>query len=594
MRSILSHPWLHPGLLALWTVLGLGLRLLNLTEKPLWTDEFSTLVFSLGNSFLSVPLNQVLTADQLLQPLQVDPNAGIVSVVRHLLSQSNHPPLYFVLTHLWLKLFPTPDGWVSVWGARFLSVVFGTLSIPAAFMLGRFAFRSRIVGQIAAALMAVSPFGIYLAQEARHYTLAMLWIMASLVCLIAAAHTIRDRAPLPLWICSSWVIVNTLGIATHYLVMLALVAEAGVIALMGLVQSWREQGQWHPSSHWWRLVAVASGTGIGGLIWLPYLQDVQDSPLTEWIQFSNRSGWEWLAPIGQAIAAWISMLYLLPIQVPSQLVVTVSGIVLILLTLWTVPKVYWGLRLQAKQRGLRIAILALVSFVVSAMLLFFAVTYFLQRDLTSALRYNFVYFPAVIVLVSGGLATMWTQVLAVPPKSKLPGWLSTLHTGTIRTVILIGLLSLLGGITVAYNWGYQKTHRPDVVVQDIVQRSTGDVLVAIAHETHGQTGRLMGIAWELEQLNRSGKISNLQIQPRFLLIDLRQGERSVVRVLRQFLKDGPRPLDLWLVNFQDGLDEQADELLDRQNCEPAMKREATDGYRYRLYRCVATVKAVNS
>jgi len=42
-------------------------------------------------------------------------------------------------------------------------------------------FRSRLVGQIAAAMMAVSPYGIYLAQEARHYTLAILLIIASRV-----------------------------------------------------------------------------------------------------------------------------------------------------------------------------------------------------------------------------------------------------------------------------------------------------------------------------------------------------------------------------------------------------------------------------
>ncbi|CDN15023.1 hypothetical protein RintRC_6249 [Richelia intracellularis] len=43
--------------LIIWFVIGLGLRLINLTGKPPWTDEFSTLVFSLGNSFLNVPLN---------------------------------------------------------------------------------------------------------------------------------------------------------------------------------------------------------------------------------------------------------------------------------------------------------------------------------------------------------------------------------------------------------------------------------------------------------------------------------------------------------------------------------------------------------
>ncbi len=115
--------------------------------------------------------------------------------------------------------------------------------------------------------------------------------------------------------------------------MLALVAEAAVILTMGLIQSWREQGRWYPSAHWWRIVTVAIGTGMGGLVWLPYLQEVQDNQLTAWIQQGTREGAEWLAPIGQALAGWITMLYLLPIQAPQSSIVLMSGVALILLTL---------------------------------------------------------------------------------------------------------------------------------------------------------------------------------------------------------------------------------------------------------------------
>ncbi|NJR57778.1 MAG: hypothetical protein HC769_02265 [Cyanobacteria bacterium CRU_2_1] len=116
MKVCAARSWLHPLLLSLWTGVGLILRFTYLTDKPLWTDEFSTIVFGLGNSFQTIPLDQNLTLEQLLQPLQPNPQAGIGAVIHHLLTESNHPPLYFVLTHLWLMLFPSPDGWVSVWG----------------------------------------------------------------------------------------------------------------------------------------------------------------------------------------------------------------------------------------------------------------------------------------------------------------------------------------------------------------------------------------------------------------------------------------------------------------------------------------------
>lgn len=150
MKAAFKHCRLHLLLLLIWTVVGLGLRFTNLTEKPLWTDEFSTIVFSLGNSFLSVPLDQTLTPEQLLSPLVPNSQAGVRAVINHLLGESNHPPLYFILCHFWLRLFPTSDGLLLTQAARSLPALLGTVSIPVTFVLGRIAFRSSVVGQISA------------------------------------------------------------------------------------------------------------------------------------------------------------------------------------------------------------------------------------------------------------------------------------------------------------------------------------------------------------------------------------------------------------------------------------------------------------
>ncbi|NER28362.1 MAG: glycosyltransferase, partial [Symploca sp. SIO1C4] len=119
--------------LLVWLFLGTILRLSNLASLPPWTDEFATMVFSLGNSFQTVPLNQLIDSDILLQLLQPLPEAGINAVVHHLFAESTHPPIYFALAHLWMKLFPSESGLVSISAARSLSTLFGIVSIPAVF-----------------------------------------------------------------------------------------------------------------------------------------------------------------------------------------------------------------------------------------------------------------------------------------------------------------------------------------------------------------------------------------------------------------------------------------------------------------------------
>jgi len=52
--------------------------------KTPWTDEFATLVFSLGNSFRTVPLEQAITLNTLLM-LRPNPEASIRAVINHLM-----------------------------------------------------------------------------------------------------------------------------------------------------------------------------------------------------------------------------------------------------------------------------------------------------------------------------------------------------------------------------------------------------------------------------------------------------------------------------------------------------------------------------
>lgn len=297
---------------------------------------------------------------------------------------------------------------------------------------------------------------------------------------------------------------------------------------------------------------------IGGLVWLPvFLQHSNGGELTEWIQNGDRTGLAWLNPIFQAAAAWITMLSLLPVEASALPVVIVSGGVMIIFFLWALPILYRGFRIQLQQPD-RLIIQLFAGVVCSAIALFFIFTYALGIDLTRGARYNFLYFPAVMVLVGASLAVCWN-----PKKVQMRRWGADGQTA----VILIWLMGLLGGLTVVCNLGYQKYYRPDLLVQLIQKVSQVPVLIATTHKTHVQTGEMMGIAREF-------KLS--ATTPLFLLAHQDQDPNISTAILQQTLNQVSHPLDLWTVNFYAPVEVK---------CVTDPHLPTIDGYNYKLYHC---------
>lgn len=564
-RSTVSAPWFHSLLLLIWFVIGVGLRLTNLTAKPPWTDEFATLVFSLGNSFLPVPLDQAIAPDILLQPLQINPAVGTGDVINNLLTEDNHPPLYFVLVHLWMRLFPHPEGLVSLFAARSFPALLGAVSIPCAYFLGKLAFRSSLVGQLAAAMMAVSPYAVFLAQEARHYTLAMLWVMLSLACLVVAVRHLEKQKLLPLWLIIAWVGVNALGFATHFFFVITLGAEAVALIFVAWKQQIHTKIWVLLSPVWWRFYYVVVGTAVAGLVWLPgWLQNRYIGALTAWIK-GERIGLSWISPIFQALGTWITMISLLPVEAPDLTVVIFSGLVMLIFFIWAVPILIRGIKVQLQKPEIGSITQVLIGVVLGAIAFFFFFTYFLGIDLTRGARYSFVYFPAVIILLGASLAVCYQN-------PNIGKW----GINGKQAVMLIWVMGLISAITVTFNLGYRKYYRPDLFLPVIEQNSSVPVLIATTHKSLVQTGEMMGIAWELKFSGLQTNIENTQ----FLLAHQAQNPNTSTIALEKTIKELPRPFDLWLVNFHAPISQEVEKcLLDDQ------KLPGIYGYEYELYHC---------
>lgn len=570
-----NHSWAKT--LVLWMLIGLALRLLNLSGKPVWADEWTTFVFSLGHSFRDLPLNQLLSLDRFLQVVRLD-DATAGAGVQHLMAESTHPPLYFWLSHHWIQLWQQMGDIVSPWVGRSLSVCFGTLTIPAVYGVARWSGTSRRTAQIAAALMAVSPYGVYLAQDARHYTLAMLWGIVSLGCFVRAwqavsaaeeqsAHKdiLGHEARLPWRTVLGWIGINALGFATHYVFALLLAAQGLAFGCrwLGLLGQKLWRGASVPlvfaslvSQPWRRVAGAAMGSGLGLLPWAWFLGRASGDEITAWIE-QELSGWALLEPLGRLLTWLLSMVMLLPIeQVPTGVVI-VSVLLLLASLVWLVPQLVRGGRFLSRdevsevgasgdgavntERSVLQALLAIALSQVAVLLL---LAYGFQRDLTLSPRYVFALLPQVLLAVA----------IAV----------NALGTRGRRVVMVLLLLGCLGSGTVAFDFAYQKADRPDLMVQKIEnyyrewQAKTEEVwpqdplsveaprplVISIIQKTHSETGKLLGVAQEWEKRGPEGLR-----EPDFILLRRNPYTRAATRGIREGTAAVARPFDLWILNF---------------------------------------------
>ncbi|MBD1941332.1 glycosyltransferase family 39 protein, partial [Coleofasciculus sp. FACHB-712] len=415
--------FLHYLALAGVIVLGAALRFWHLDLKPLWLDEVITGLFSLGRTYNDVPLDVVFPLSTLKQIFTLKPDVSCAEIAHTLATQSTHPPLFFCLMHGWLKLLSHEYGHGATvplllsTDLRSLPVIFGVGAIAAIYWLGRIAFFPA-VGLMTAAIMAVSPFGVYLSQEARHYTLPVLLITLALVGFIQIQQDLEKNRQTGWRVWLGWGVVNSIAFYVHYFFVLAFVAQ--LVTLLTIFYWRRRSLKIHT---WVGLSLTILGIVLSFLPWLPVLLGHSGRSETSWLPSPHN-----VAPLYQTLVGWLLMAIALPVESQPLWIAIPSGLLMLLFGCWLGRQIYnffkgkrqltaSGGRTQVNPSRFKTlyssAIFALGSFTFCVLLQFLAIVYLLDKDITIAPRYHFVYYPALCALL-GAILTIGTAAKELP------------------------------------------------------------------------------------------------------------------------------------------------------------------------------------
>ncbi|MBV8086326.1 MAG: glycosyltransferase family 39 protein [Chloroflexi bacterium] len=135
-------------------------------------------------------------------------------ILRQSFTVEPNPPVYFLLLHLWR--FAAGD---TEYGIRFLSVLPSVLAGPVTYLVAR-RLGGRRAGVLAAALMALNPYLVWLAQEARMYSWALLWTVVGAYFLLRGLRGGRRLD----WVL--FTLANLLAVYTHLYSAFVVLAEA--------------------------------------------------------------------------------------------------------------------------------------------------------------------------------------------------------------------------------------------------------------------------------------------------------------------------------------------------------------------------------
>jgi uncharacterized membrane protein len=222
---------IHPGLFLVTILIGLGLlfRVANLDRKVFWVDEVATAVRVAGYTTREITTQisdgRLLTPEDLLKFQRLNPDTPWSDTLRALVKSPEHAPLYFLIARLWTQSFGS-----SIAAIRSLSVVCSLIALPCTYWLCLELFQAGVTGWVGVGLLAICPFLISYAQEARPYSLWLVTLLLSSGLLLRALR-LNTRM--------SWSLYGLTLAMSFYTSLLSLLVAVGYTLYAIAVESWQ-------------------------------------------------------------------------------------------------------------------------------------------------------------------------------------------------------------------------------------------------------------------------------------------------------------------------------------------------------------------
>lgn len=265
-------------------IIGVFFRFANLDKKVYWGDETSTSSRIAGYTFQEIREkfsgSYSLGIEDIKQYQQLTSERTWVDVVKGLAAEEPQlPPVYFLSLRWWAQLFGT-----SVTAIRSFSALISLLAFPCIYWLCRELFESSTPAWTAVALIAISPFHLAYAQEARPQSL---WIVTILLSSAALLRAIRVNTR---W---SWGIYTATLVLSLYTYMFSALVAIGHGIYVFLNGGFR----FSKTVRAYLIAAV-----MGGLITVPWVI----ATVSSFTKLDQGTSWVKIkVPLGDLVRTWL-------------------------------------------------------------------------------------------------------------------------------------------------------------------------------------------------------------------------------------------------------------------------------------------------